>query len=413
MSNPVPPDAPLRDEAALKRLFFAQHAALNEKARAKLGPDAAALAPKVVEGSFVRAWDARAQFRNTSDLETFLSDDVHHAAARALSRRAAAHRFAGAQDTHHSATATVNPEESWGHIVHALRGEEHAPATLTAVANASRHGAATHIAGVGKSRGLLIGTALAVVAGGSILAGMKWLDVAAEKGKIAKALSASDVRVVSAPPGRAGEISLGDGSTAHMAPDSKLTIPKDMGPKLRGVRIEGAAEFEVAPGLPDEFQVLVRDAAVVAKGTKFTVRAYPEDSVAVVAVSEGTVEVHVGSAPPTSVAANSSLVVTRTGARAATANELLETTGWRTGTYVMANGTLKDGLTGLKRWYGYEVHVADLTLLKRNVSVNASLDSAMQAVRQQIAKSGGLKFGFVGENMALIDTADKKTVLRH
>ena len=44
MTNPVPPDAPLRDEEALKRLFFAQHTALGEQARTKLGADAIALA---------------------------------------------------------------------------------------------------------------------------------------------------------------------------------------------------------------------------------------------------------------------------------------------------------------------------------------------------------------------------------
>jgi ferric-dicitrate binding protein FerR (iron transport regulator) len=411
MTIPVPPDVPLRDEEALKRLFFSQQAVLGEKARAKLGADAVALAPKVVEGVFVRAWDARANFKSTSELEHFLADDVQHAAARALSRRAAAHRFAGAKETHHDNAGTINPDESWGHIMHALHGEEHKPGTLTAVAHASRHEAATHIAGMGKSRGLAIGIGLAVVAVGLVIAGMKWLDVAAAKGKVAQALNASDVRVVATPPGRAGEVSLSDGSTAHVAPDSKLTIPKDMGPELRGVKIEGAAQFEVAPGLKEPFQVHVRDAVAVATGTTFTVAAYPEDSAAVVVVKEGTVEVRRGDAPPTPVAVGAGLVITKTGMRPATPDEVGIATGWRTGTFALTNATLKDGVTGLKRWYGYEVHVADLSLLKRTVSVKASLDSAMQAV-QQIAKSGGLRFGYAGDNMAYIDTSDKKTKLR-
>src|SRR5437868_6724978 len=185
MTTPVPPDAPLKDEETLKRLFFAQHATLGEKARAKLGEDAVALAPKVVEGAFVRAWDARAQFKNPSDLDSFLAEDVVHAAARALSRRAAAHRFAGNKETHHNNSGMINPDESWGHIVHALHGEEHKPGTLTAVANASRHEAAMHISGVGKSRGLAIGIAIAVVAGSVIIGGMRMMDTAAAKTKVA------------------------------------------------------------------------------------------------------------------------------------------------------------------------------------------------------------------------------------
>jgi transmembrane sensor len=413
MTNPVSPDAPLRDEDALKRLFFAQHAALGEKARAKLGDDAKALAPKVVEGAFVRAWDARGQFKNPRDIESFLTEDVNHAAARALSRRAAAHRFAGNKDTHHNSTGAINPDESWNHIMHALHGEEHKPGTLTAVANASRHEAATHIAGMGKNRGLAIGVVLAVVATVAVLGGMRVLDTVAAKGKVSQALAAQDVRVVPTPPGRAGEISLSDGSTAHVAPDSKLTIAKDMGPDLRGIKIEGAVEVEVWPGLKEPFQAHVRDAVVVATGTKFTIRAYPEDSVALVFVTEGSVDVKRGDAgTPTPVAKGTGLVISKDTFRPTTAEENEMATGWRTGSFTLNNATLKQGITGLKRWYGYEVVVADIPLLEnRHVTVRASLDSAMQAV-QQIAKTGGLKFGYVGENMALIDTADKKTKLR-
>src|SRR5258708_12585898 len=132
MTTPVKPDVPLRDEDALKRFFFAQHASLGEKARAQLGADAFALAPKVVEGAFVRAWDARAQFKSTDELTTFLTQDVHHAAARALSRRAAAHRFAGHAETHHASSGAINPDEPWLHIQHALHGEPHAPRPLPA-----------------------------------------------------------------------------------------------------------------------------------------------------------------------------------------------------------------------------------------------------------------------------------------
>src|SRR5260221_13948530 len=108
MTTPVKPDVPLRDEDALKRFFFAQHASLGEKARARLGADAFALAPKVGEGAFVRAWDARAQFKTTEELTTFLTQDVHHAAALALSRRAAPHRCACHAETHHATTGATN-----------------------------------------------------------------------------------------------------------------------------------------------------------------------------------------------------------------------------------------------------------------------------------------------------------------
>src|SRR3954465_10764056 len=92
---PLPLRTPLADENALHDAFLAEYPTLSAEATAELGSEAAALTPKVVEGAFVRAWDARARFRTPAELHQFLVEDVHHAAARALSRRAAAHRFAG------------------------------------------------------------------------------------------------------------------------------------------------------------------------------------------------------------------------------------------------------------------------------------------------------------------------------
>src|SRR3954463_12995781 len=128
--TPLPPlRTPLSDEAALHDAFVAEYPLLSAEARAELGVEAASLSPKVVEGAFVRAWDARARFRTPAELHQFLIEDVHHAAARALSRRAAAHRFAGhdapqgKQAAH--AAGTVDIEQSWAHVVHALHGEPH------------------------------------------------------------------------------------------------------------------------------------------------------------------------------------------------------------------------------------------------------------------------------------------------
>src|SRR3954463_14130416 len=92
--TPVPPlRTPLTDEAALHEAFVAEYPMLAAEARAELGAEAAGLSPKVVEGAFVRAWDATVKFQTPAELHQFLVQDVHHAAARALSRRAAAHRF--------------------------------------------------------------------------------------------------------------------------------------------------------------------------------------------------------------------------------------------------------------------------------------------------------------------------------
>ena len=393
------PSTALGDEDALKRAFLTEYSTLSVEARADLGDAAVSLATKVVEGAFVRAWDAREKLKTPEELHQFLVDDVHHAAARALSRRAAAHRFGGAAPHEaHVTNAEMNPDESWQHIQHALHGEAHSPDALAAVAAASRHEAAGHIGAVGKTKSVWLALVLGGVAIAAVAVGMGALNRAAAKGAVAKAVNAPDARPIITPAGRAGTINLTDGSTAHLAPESKLSIPKDFSGKLRGVKIEGAATFDVAPGLPKPFEVHARNSVVVATGTSFTVSAYPSDSLMTVVVGEGSVNVRHGDVAH-AVKAGSGLVMRDDGtSHAASASEMDEGAGWKTGTLAVENRSLREALALMKRWYGYEIRVPTPSLLDRKVTMRVSLDSGMQAIKL-VEQSSGLEFGYAGQNM--------------
>ena len=211
--------------------------------------------------------------------------------------------------------------------------------------------------------------------------------------------------------GRVETISLTDGSTAHMAPESKLLIPKDFGAKLRGVKIEGAATFDVAQGLVKPFEVHARNSVIVATGTSFTVSAYPSDSTLTVVVGEGTVEVRHGDSSHV-VHAGAGLVMRDDGAsHVASAAEQDEGAGWKSGMLAVENRPLKDALALMKRWYGYEIRVPTPSLLERKVTVRASLDSGMQAIRM-VEKSSGLEFGYAGQNMVYREPGSAKTKKR-
>src|SRR5437762_10651974 len=73
---------------ALHKVFDAEFQSLLSQARQELG-EAVSLAPRVAEGAFVRAWDARARIQSQEELKQFLRNDVKTASARALSRRRA------------------------------------------------------------------------------------------------------------------------------------------------------------------------------------------------------------------------------------------------------------------------------------------------------------------------------------
>ena len=400
--TPLSLRTPLTDENALHDAFLAEYPTLSAEARAELGTEAAALSPKVVEGAFVRAWDARAKFQTPAQLHQFLIEDVHHAAARALSRRAAAHRFAGhdAPGAKHAVHATneTNMEQSWAHVLHALHGEAHSPQALAEAAAASRHEAAEHIAVIDKSVPVWKIAAVVVVVAGGLYGAVAAMNFLGADAKIASAVNAADARVVTSLPAQVGVVTLDDGSTVRLAPESKLSIPKGFGPTLRAVKLEGAGTFSVAPGLNQSFRVHGRDAVVIAKGTKFTVRAYEHDGALTVVVQEGSVDVRQGGQTQ-EVAAGASLLLERGKApRVATSAESDEAAAWDTGTLAVANRPLRDVLPQLRRWYGLTVNVPQAALLDRPVTLRASLDSSRQAIRA-IEESTGLEFGYIGPNM--------------
>jgi transmembrane sensor len=415
MSTSVPPrdggaSAPpfrtaLASEDALKSAFLSEYAALTEVARKDLGSDAAVLSTKVVEGAFVRAWDARSRIQTPDELHKFLVDDVHHAAARALSRRAAAHRLGGAAAHTAHATTEATPEQSWAHIKSALHGE-HSPGALAEAAAISRHEAAEHMAAMTKERPLwailAVGAAVLLVLIGVVL----YIDHLDADNKIARAVNAADSRVVASIPAQLATVTLDDSSKVRLAPESKLTIPKTFGPDLRAVKLEGAANFDVAPGQKRDFRVLARDAALVAKGTSFTVRDYPSDPAVTVVVTDGSVELR-RNKEKTDLTKGNAYVIPDTGVvRPATPDERVEAEGWRNGTLAINKRPLREVLPQLKRWYGLNVNVQQPPLLERPVTLIASLDSSRQAIRG-VEQSTGLEFGYAGPNMVFREPAAK------
>jgi len=388
----------LADEETLRRVFLEQYSALTEEARTDLGADARALVPKVVEGAFVRAWDSRAKFKTPAEVQKFLIEDIHHAAARALSRRAGAHRLSGGGHADAHAVRDETPEEAWQHIMHALHGEAHSPKALADAAAHSRHEAAEHIKQSSKSTSLWILLAVGAV----VLAGLLGLATYFNDARFARALNAPDAKPVATTYARMGTVTLDDGTKVRLAPESEVTIPKLFGPELRVVRLKGIGEFTVAKGMDRPFRVNAAGVDVVATGTAFTVRV-GDDSMVTVVVTEGSVKV--GRAKKmTDVAAGAAVVAKDSTVRQATAAEKDEADAWRSGMLVVNDKPLGQVLTLMKRWYGLTILVPQPKLMDRKTSFRASLDSTRQAIRG-IEASTGLQFGYVGQNMAFTEKA--------
>jgi transmembrane sensor len=210
-----------------------------------------------------------------------------------------------------------------------------------------------------------------------------------------------------APGGQMAIVNLDDAIKATSSPETRLTVPKNYGPNLRAVKLEGGpARFEVQPAQQQPFQVRVFSTAILVTGTDFTVRAVAADSSALVYVREGTVSVRTGDSVR-SVAKGSGIAVTGGKFRELTPGETEELTTWSDGNLTISGRQLRVVLPELKRWYGLDIKVPDLPLLDRSVTIHAPLDSPQAAITE-VEKSAGLKFGYEGKTMVFRDGAKKK-----
>jgi len=402
----------LRDETALRRAFDAEFTGAMAAAREKL-KDAGNLAPRVVETAFVNVWQQRETLTSLQQFKQVLADEVTHGAARALSRRHAAQRFGGgasARDEQtmtgtHPATPQADAEEAWSRITRTIRGEGNTAAAHKAAASAGRHEAAAHMKDMSKGRSwtgpIIVGVAALAVA----IWGVRKLSSLGEDDAVFASVASPTIQPIASSAGQIGSLNLGDGSKASIGPESKIYIPDGFPTKIRAVRVEGTASFEVAPNQTLPFRVIANRTQFIATGTKFVVFAYPEDSSAKVLVQEGSVTVKAGK-QSASVAAGQAMVADKTGIHALSDDDKAESFAWLDKKLVVKNKPLGRVIQLLGRWMNSDVKVPDLPLLERPVTIDSPLDSTMIAIKQ-IEQTGNLKFGYEGQNKVLRDAGAK------
>ncbi len=397
----------LADEQALKRTFDAEFESCLTRARSHLG-DAPTLAPRVVEGAFVNVWNRRGSITTPTQLSSVLAEEVMHGAARALSRRASGSRFGavGGKDkggAHAANAATADAAVVWKQIETTIHGGA-GQATHTAP-GAAGHEAAAHMKTVGKGRSWVVPIAIGVVAVVASVAAVRYFDRLGEDDAVLQTVDNTAIQpLAGSESGQIGTLTLPEGSKVRMAPQTKLYAPDGFPSKIRSIRLEGTAMFDVAPGKTLPFRVVAKRVHVIATGTQFVVTAYPSDSGIGVQVREGSVTVKSGSTVAT-VAAGQAVHIEKGAIRPATDDEKIAGFAWVDG-QVGAHAPLHDVVDALTRWFNYDVKLPDLSLTERDASFNVPLDSSRLAIAQ-VEKSANVKFAYEGETKIFRDAKKK------
>lgn len=398
----------LADEQALKRVFDANYDACLASAKSQLA-DAPTLAPRVVEVAFLNAWNQRAAFGTQEQLDTFLADEIRHGSARALSRRFSGHRMGamggGAQSEAHT-TSQADAAKVWSQIERNIHGEGHSAEAHAAAATAGRHDAASHMKSVAKSRSWVPAIIIGVGALGVALAGAVYMNRLGEDDAVLSAVNAQGIQPIASSPGQIGSLTLGDGTKMRIGPETKVMIPEHGFPdKVRAVRVDGTASFDVATGQVLPFRAVAKRMQFIATGTKFIVSAFPTDSGVRVKVLEGTVTAKAGKRMST-VTAGQALFITSDSMRAPTEAEAAEAFGWIDGRIAVEHQQLRRVIAALTRWFNYDVKVPDLPLLDRDATFNVPLDSSRLAI-SQVEQSANVKFAYEGETKVFRDAGSK------
>jgi ferric-dicitrate binding protein FerR (iron transport regulator) len=400
---PPTPGVPLSDPQSLEQYFRSHFSELATEAKSQLD-DAGSAAPRVVEGAFRHAWEERERILTKQDLDSFLHEEVRHGVAREKSRRASLHRHdpPGAAKAAPHSTTTADVDQSWTHLSRTLHlvPDDRSGVAAQEVAAHLRHDTAGHVADMAKSRSWKVPIAIGVLAAAVAAAGIYYIDRMGDEGAVTGALAAPDARAHIAATAQQAIVTLDDGTKVTLAPESKLTVPRQFGEAMRAVKLEGAATFTVTPSQRTAFEIRAGNTKTLVTGTVLTVRAFPSDSSVVVALKEGSATVKVGDSLRV-VKTGQAIFVKNNTMREPTQPEVQEATSWNDNALTIANRQLRDVLPQLKRWYGVDIKVLDAPLLDRPVSMQSSLESTREAING-VEQSAHVKFGYEGEAKMMV-----------
>jgi ferric-dicitrate binding protein FerR (iron transport regulator) len=292
----------------------------------------------------------------------------------------------------------------WGRIANAIKGPS---ADQIAAAGQVRahvaHEAAEHFKKATKHRSTAatvgIWTAVAVAVVGGVYGLNAWVNA----DMLARQVASDHVRIIGTGTGQRGNVTLDDGTTAMFGAESRARVPTKFGEQIRGIGLDGSAEFTVADD-DKQFQVLVRNlrVKVEAPGTVFAVAGYAEGEHTIARVKQGKVRIEVDGGQTQTLTAGQSILVKADGSTATPdERQLAEALGYLDDKFVLTRKPLKSMLASIRRWYGITLGLKDTTLGSQVIdSLNAPLTSSTEAIRA-IELASGLVFGWEGKNMIL------------
>lgn len=175
-----------------------------------------------------------------------------------------------------------------------------------------------------------------------------------------KAKTNNSTTTISCAFGDKSSIILPDSSRVWLNSGSKLTINSDFKNGARKVILEGEAFFSVSKDKKHPFSVKTADLDIEVLGTKFNVKAYPDESSVSTTLVEGSLDI-TSSYENTRIKPDQKLVFSKVSKKMAL-QEIKDTsadTEWKDGRLVFRNESLGELAPKLRRWFDVDIVFAD------------------------------------------------------
>lgn len=202
-------------------------------------------------------------------------------------------------------------------------------------------------------------------------------------------------------------IELTDGSKVQVNAGSLLVYPDVFTGDTRTVYLSGEAFFDIAPMKDKPFIVKVNGQEVKVLGTKFNVLAYPNDSLIVTTLIQGSVELATAKSNGIVLDINQQYVYNkRTESGEINNSTTFENHRWTSGYYSFTEESLNSVFSRLSQIYGYTFTITTRDLNNKKITATFYKEQPIDDILEIIRLSIPMKYSIEGQNIFISNNSE-------
>lgn len=205
------------------------------------------------------------------------------------------------------------------------------------------------------------------------------------------------------PKGGEYQLLLSDGSKIWLNSDSRLRFPAVFNGDQRKVFLDGEAYFEVSHNPQKPFIVVTKEMEVKVLGTRFDVKAYPEDNLVYTTLVSGAVKTnHIYSPDSIILRPNQQCIYNKTDKKMAARNIDPESfLGWVHGRFIFEDESLEEIMKQVSRWYDVNIVYQYPQLAQYHFTGNVDRFDNVSTLLQMIEKTYNISFTINEKNIVV------------